>query len=183
MANLIKVYPNPWCSVDADGNPNGVVPFDCVRHIDLNEFVGAKRKAEIITAEVSKTFKGKVTGKELVATVTPGRQRTHIEFLGVPAAELKDNGPKKLLKADPVELPLTAYYRKRVLRGELLCADEQTAKVCSVAFVPPQVLLSESASGRSIQDLKSIAAGLAKAAKAPAGEPGPSKAPASSGDK
>lgn len=155
---IINVYPNPWCARDAADRPCGAVPFDVVDHVDLNGFVGARRRATITRTEQVKTFRGRVTGKPLEVVTIPGRQDTTIEFLGIAADKLT---PELLLKQPPVAIPLTATYRKRMLHGELLAADQDAARHAGLPFVEPAILLERACAGLHNHDLKALAASAA----------------------
>ncbi len=53
----------------------------------------------------------------------------------------KDGALKYLFSADPVPLPDMQPHRKFLRTGQLLPADEKTAKLCGIEFVPPAVAL------------------------------------------
>ena len=130
----IKVYPNPWLSRDAAGLPDGRVHVDRVRHIDRPEFVGCTLDTErTVVHERPKRGENRNT-----------RQTTRWLFLGVPSEVLANEGPRALLAQRPVTIPLTEYYLRRILRGELLLADAESAKACGRKFVDPAEILGVS---------------------------------------
>lgn len=159
MAVNVRVYPNPWM---------GAVPLDVDGHADINEFVGAVRRARIDRPEEVQTFTGRRTGKVLEVVTVPGRQTTTIEYCGVPEDEARaDGGIEKMLKSEPVLIPFTTYYRKRILRGELIAADEESARHAAVTFVEPAELLKHARAGVRHLNHKALAESLKATAPKP----------------
>jgi hypothetical protein len=116
-AKTLRVYANPWQHLDHEGLPAGACPCDPDEHTPERRFVGATLKAE-------------VSRKADPARGISSRQRTTFAF-----------------SDEPVTVPDTNYYRAAVNRGELIAADEATAKACGFAKDgfrdPKKVLASE----------------------------------------
>lgn len=109
----LRVKTNPFHSVGPEGQPSGVVAEDLGLDPTTRALVGAKldRERTIIT-------KAGVSGDALRHSL----QETRYVFdLGV------------------IELPDTAYYRRRIQDGELLAADEATARSVGIKFVDPEI--------------------------------------------
>jgi len=152
----LNVYPNPWCALDGDGNPVGAIPLDCDHHLDINEFVGANRTAKVLRQEVTKKLRGRFSQKEIEITVKTGRQVNSFSYQGATAQDLKDS-PERLFAGKPTRLPYTTYYRKRILRCELLAADAATARLANVPFIEPAYLVELQRAGLRTLDLAGIA--------------------------
>lgn len=113
MSSTLLVVPNPYCALNAKGEPDGKIKRD--PSVDkAGGFVGAT------------LTKGKTVKK-------------------YPKGDLRSNVYEFSLSfsADPVSVPSTEYYRKKVRSGELLAADAKTAGECAVKFVPVEQALSE----------------------------------------
>lgn len=133
---ILKVYPNPFTARDAHGMPCGVVPVESDGP-NLG-YVGAevdRDATQTLRKEQTARFIGRRSNKPLEVVTISGRQRTYWKYLGITAAELLEN-PQALLRKTPVAVELSAYYLRRILRGELLLADEESAKHCSFRLGP-----------------------------------------------
>lgn len=107
----LLVFSNPYLHLTEDGEPMCVVAWDPEGHNPDRGFVGAR------------------VAHEIIQTFAPGdarqtEQRTWFEF-----------------DHDPVRLPETSYYRQALMRGELVAADEETAKKLGRKFKDPQTVL------------------------------------------
>jgi len=70
------------------------------------------------------------------------RQRTVFAYNGVSAHETAPYElAEKLAQTEPVTLPFSEYYADGVRTGELIAADEETAKECGVKFFEPVATL------------------------------------------
>lgn len=116
----IKVYPNKWLSLDAQGNPCAVVPIDFFEHGPGRRWVGAKLSANMTAPAVLQRV-GKLTQE-----VTPAQFDQIWTFTD-----------------DAVEIPLTKYYVQRLRTGELIVADAESALAAGVAYSDPQKRLEE----------------------------------------
>lgn len=130
---MIKVYPNPWKALDADGDPCAVVPRDPIGDGGgPGSFVGAR-----IDAARTKMGPELRKGDDLRSR----RQTTKFTFLGI--ASNDPDLSSLLAAAEPVEVPATRYYRDRLLDGSLLPADAETASAVKMrAFTPPAQALA-----------------------------------------
>lgn len=89
----LSVHPNPYCALDADGDPCGVVPRADLRSI----LIGARLDLERSSDERQKYL-------------------FDVETL--------------------VELPDDPAHRNALRSGDLLPADERTARLCGLTFLP-----------------------------------------------
>jgi hypothetical protein len=124
----IKVLPNPWSALDADGIPCGVCPRDPDADAGgPGQYVGARvdPKATEIIQRLNK-------GDDLRSP----RQKTIFSFLGKAA---NDPGLREhLLSATPIDIPATKYYKERIAEGSIVCFDLAASKVARLAnFSPP----------------------------------------------
>lgn len=149
----LRVFPNPWgvhpaaviegrnvdsSTLDHEGRPCGVVFADA--YTDGGE---SKRLVGAAWCDVH-TKVGAVPAKRHAVTVGniwKPQQRTVYTFLGCTGHETRPYQlAEELAKADPVSLPVSEYYRAHVASGELIAADEKTAKQCGVPFEDPKTL-------------------------------------------
>lgn len=124
----IKVLPNPWSALDADGIPCGVCPRDPDADAGgPGQYVGARvdPKATEIIQRLNK-------GDDLRSP----RQKTIFSFLGKAA---NDPGLREhLLSATPIDIPATKYYKERIAEGSIVCFDLAASKAARLAnFSPP----------------------------------------------
>lgn len=115
MAKLqtLNVYANPYTFLNADAEPMGVFPWDPQGDNPQRGFVGATLKAEI-------------TEKYPPGDGRTQRQRNTFDF-----------------SHDPVLIPDTPHYRHAIRHGELIVADEATAKTLGVDFADPEKVLAD----------------------------------------
>lgn len=121
----LNVRSNPWIvgCIDHLGRPAGRVHVDPHEHSPVPAtFVGC-RFAEVKEIEAAKTMK---LGKREIETA-PARHDHRIAYS-------KEN----------VSIPNSGYYRDAIKRGDLLPADEKTARHCGIAkFVKPEEALEK----------------------------------------
>lgn len=131
----IKVLPNPWAAVDQFGLPCGVCPRDPDADAGgPGQYVGARvdpKQTEILQ---------KLEKHEMRSA----RQKTVFSFMGRPA---NDPGlAEHLLNAEPIEIPLTNYYRDRIREGAIVCRTQKDAQLARFAnFVRPELLFPKPA--------------------------------------
>jgi hypothetical protein len=144
----LKVYPNPFAAFDKNGVPCGLCPRDPEADAGgPGHFVGARvdktntKVLQDFAAEYEKRW-----GKNLAAvlarneTRTP-RQATFYEYMGL--SSLDPNLADLLAARDPIELPVTRYYKDRLREGSLIPADRETAALAKMArFQEPADLLA-----------------------------------------
>lgn len=121
------VYPNPFIHLDHDGYPAGATPCDRLEHVGITtrKWVGAE-----LDAEQTKP----------IEQFEPGDLRT----------------PRQITRfrfhfAEPTALPTTPYYADRIRDGELIAADEATARYVGVKFRSPADALA-AAKDKAIAD-------------------------------
>lgn len=111
----IKVYPNAYGALDSSGRPRAALPYeptgDGVTTFDARRFVGA-------------TLKTKVLEKFPRGDARESVQENTFEF-----------------SDQETTLPATTYYLDALRRGELLPADEDTARTAGIKFADPAELL------------------------------------------
>jgi hypothetical protein len=108
MKARIRVLPNPYASLDADGNPNGAFQHEGVP----GAFIGAR----LVKADPNHR-------EPNVGAMIAGLAKAPLwrfEFDDV----------------DPVELDASPHLLYAIRHGELLPADEATARECGLKFVP-----------------------------------------------
>ena len=119
----LRVYPNPYLHVDAEGRPCAIVPYEPANGNDVamsKRFVGMTMK-HAITFTAPRDAKGNIpSGQQDV-------QSTWFE----PTSD------------EPVELPDTAYYRAAIRAGELIPADEATNLTTSKKHVEASKVLAD----------------------------------------
>ena len=129
---MLRVYPNPWAARDRDGTPCGVYPVDMPEGSAALTFVGADVDREN-TKVLSRGALGPVIQFRLEdKTLLPQqdrRQKTFYRWRGMSAKEVT---PEAIIKAGPLELPSTDYYRQGVHSGCLVAADKDTAGRCRI---------------------------------------------------
>jgi hypothetical protein len=106
-------------------------------------FVGARVDAK--GTEVLQDF-----GKNAKHELRSAMQRTRYEYMGIASSDPELGS--KLAAKEPIELPVTKYYKDRLRDGAILPADKATAEVARLrAFTPASLLLN----GRSKAPAKS----------------------------
>lgn len=111
----LLVLPNPWAAIDHQGRPSGVVMCDPVEHVPTRD--GEPRR-----------FVG--------AHLDPVKTRMTREFARGDARS-NEQDTVWVFATKPVDLPNTPYYRERIRHGELIAADEKTARVAGLKFADP----------------------------------------------
>jgi hypothetical protein len=107
LANqTISVVPNPYTYLDEDGDPCGLVAVDSELQ-PYPGYVGASTKSVTTLDNYDRGY-----------FLSP---RRHVKFE---------------YTLEPVTLQLSNYYKDLVKGGELLAADEATAKLCGIPYVP-----------------------------------------------
>lgn len=134
----LRVYPNPYASLDAEGNPDGVVRYDPTLGLPgVVHYVGARVAAR--WADRSAAPAGPLRPPPSVSRTNDGR------FRRVAREAVFDGAP--------VEIPDSPYHRERVRDGSLVAADERSARACGVPFVAREVALDR-AKGRACERFK-----------------------------
>jgi hypothetical protein len=136
----MRVYPNPFAAFDRDGDPCGVCPRDPESDGGgPGQFVGARidRNETKILQDFGKSVKfGDHSRHELRSPM----QKTKYSYLGVAS-----NDPSLaalLASKEPVEIPITSYYKERIREGSIVPADAETAKRARIPFTPPAQLFA-----------------------------------------
>lgn len=123
---LMQVVPNPYRTLDADGNPIAVFP--CHMQHAPGEFVGATKSLNVLTPA---TFV-QIKGRSGVRTEVAQYDRSKAVFT---------------FSEEPFDVPadgaVGAYYKKGVKQGALIPANKATAIACNVPFVDPKEALEK----------------------------------------
>ena len=152
----INVLPNPWgihphwtkpddkrlptakphsATMDHEGRPCGVCPMDPIGDGGARgRFVGAK-------IDDGTTTKADIDQEDEIRSPF---QRTVYSYLGTSGHETKPFAlAEALAKADPISIPFTQYYQERLLAGELIAADAESAKNAGTSkfFEEPKTLI------------------------------------------
>lgn len=117
----IRVVANPFCALDASGNPCGAVALDPDAANGAERHIGAKRTTKTLVK-----FGG-------------------VDGLGRTIADPRGAGLYETtwaFSSEPVTVHDTAYHRQRIACGELLPADRETAAALGVAFIEPTKALA-----------------------------------------
>lgn len=132
-ARTLRVFPNPYLHVDAEGRPVAVVPVEPTNQNDVGGgYVGA-------TLKFVKTFIAPKSNHPNVRMPQQDMQETWFEF-----------------DDEPVTVPDTIYYRRAIMSGELISADEKTSRtMCRPKHVEPSVVLgaSKERARKALKDL------------------------------
>lgn len=120
----LLVLPNPYSALDAEGMPAGAVRYD--------PEVGRPGVIEYIGVAVSK----KPVDDKANLQREKREQRRKTTFRWTPK---------------PVQIPATPYHKDLVRSGQILAADQATARECKIWFVPPKVAL-EQAKAKAIDE-------------------------------
>jgi hypothetical protein len=161
----LRVYPNPWgvpprsifdiedaekakakdskvhvpsidpstVTIDHNGIPCGVCPLDKYEHSPGS--TGAMGVGAVIQVDKTRVTQLLEPGDDQRSAM----QKTVWAFMTVDADD--PSLPKKLTDEDAVQLPHTAYYVERLQHGELVAADEETARVAGIPFEDPKKLI------------------------------------------
>lgn len=122
----LNVLPNPWTYIDHRGRPAGVVPVEPPREATY----APPTTLRAVGAKVGKVRQVRAARHQRVGTAVGEivKARHDLEW------EFSD---------EPTTVPFSAYYRAKVRKGELLAADEPTARACGVKFVEPKAALEK----------------------------------------
>lgn len=110
----LKVLPNPFFALDADGMPS------C--HVRLDPTVGRKGVVEFIGVQVLKEVLTGDGAPEGNAKREPHLQRRSTRFVWA---------------QEPVDIAATTWHVDQVRAGAILAADKATAQACKIWFVAP----------------------------------------------
>ena len=130
MAKPLLVLPNPFLSLDGDGNPAHACPCAAKHVAGSAQYVGATRTINVQVASEKVTLQspGRPGQKPRTATaITPERSKAVYTFT-----------------EKPVEIPDLPQYRKAIQNGDILAADAYTAQRAGIAFVEPREILARS---------------------------------------
>jgi hypothetical protein len=127
---MMQVLPNPYRTLDADGNPTAVVP--CHPRHAPGEFVGATRALVVLEEAKFIDVKKTVGGKAVIDRKLAAYDRSKASFVF-------SNEPTPV----PAEGAVGAYYRDRVREGVLVAADKRTAQQCGIAFESVDVVVGK----------------------------------------
>lgn len=136
----MRVYPNPFAAFDRDGDPCGVCPRDTESDGGgPGQFVGARidRNETKVLQDFGKSVK---FGDHAQHELRSPRQKTKYSFLGIASSD--PNLAALLAGKDPVEIPVTSYYKERIREGSIVPADAETAKRARTPFTPPAQLFA-----------------------------------------
>ena len=111
----LRVYPNPYLHIDADGRPVAALPIEPAHNNDT----GHRR--------VGMVLKHALISKADRLSPQQDMQETWFE----PADEL------------PVTVPETAYYQAAIRDGSVIPADEATSRASSKPHVDPAIALAK----------------------------------------
>lgn len=121
MPATLKVLPNPYASLDAQGNPDGVVRYDPALGLPgVVHYVGATVTAKWV--DKSGAPAGPLRPPPAVA------KKNDAHFRPVERAVT--------FSGEAVDIPDSPYHRERVRDGSQIAADPQTARACGVPFLP-----------------------------------------------
>lgn len=125
----LRVIPNPYRALDADGNPTSVYP--CHRRHAPGEYVGATLAINVLVPAIVDTVKRTRRGQTKAQAVQTRGERSKARFV---------------FSTEPVDLPaegeVGGYYRAGIRDGVLIPADAATARACNMAFEPPDIVLA-----------------------------------------
>lgn len=131
----MRVYPNPFSAFDKDGDPCGVCPRDPESDGGgPGQFVGARidRNETKVLQDFGKSVKfGDHARHELRSPL----QKTKYSYLGVASSD--PELAALLASKEPVEIPITSYYKERLREGSIIPADAETARRARAPFTPP----------------------------------------------
>lgn len=132
--DFLRVYPNPWHTLDHEGEPCGTVPFDPVHAGTGRRWVGAR----IASADLENKPKSLM------------QRRTRAGRVDTLYSEEPIHRIRWVFEMDePTLLPPLPPYLAALRGGELLPADEATARRAGVPFLPREEAMS-AAAARSI---------------------------------
>lgn len=136
----MRVYPNPFAAFDKDGHPCGVCPRDPESDGGgPGQFVGARidSKETKVLQDFGKSAK---FGDHAAHELRTPLQRTKYSYLGI--SSMDPELPTLLANKEPVEIPVTSYYKERLREGSIVAADLETAQRARTPFTPPAQLFA-----------------------------------------
>ena len=116
----VSILPNPYCSLDVDGEPAGAIPIERMRGVYIGASLDQSRTRR--SSQSSIRLRGQEVVNELLDTNT---------------------STKFLFRDIPEEFPLTGYYRAMAKEGSVIAADEASAKKLGVKFLPPEEVVEQ----------------------------------------
>lgn len=116
----LSVFANLYSHVDEQGRPQGALPWDPHGHNPDRGWVGARLEA--VQIKPARTVK---VGNAVLTLEEAEYERTLV------------------FDHEPTTLPETPYYLAALRRGELVAADEATAKMAGLKFVDPEKALAD----------------------------------------
>lgn len=122
----LKVYPNPYLHIDGKGRPTAFVP----RAPEHQNDVGPTHRAIGATLQHRITFRAPRNSKGIYTTGQQDTQESWFEH---------DDEPT-IVDGDPSSIA-GAYYRRAIMSGELIVADEASAKLVGKSWVEPSKVL------------------------------------------
>ena len=125
----LRVLPNPYTFIDADGEPQGAYPADPSHHGGKRMWIGAKLDPARtkIDAEADRRMRGQTGAWK--GDDRPSPQTTKFVFV-----------------TESITIPLTAHYLDGIRTGALLAADEESYRKAfgtSKGFLPTQEIVAE----------------------------------------
>jgi hypothetical protein len=130
MAKPLLVLPNPFLSLDGDGNFAHACPCASKHVAGSAQYVGATRTINVQVASEKVTWQSAARPGQkprMATAITPERSKAVYTFT-----------------TEPVELPDLPQYRKAIQSGDILAADVYTAQRAGIAFVEPREILARS---------------------------------------
>lgn len=124
----LRVLPNPYCHLDEYGRPCGACPMEVNERAPARSYVGATLKAKETRAAKTAPMRS-ASGEVKMMMTDAAEHEVWFEF-----------------GTDVVTVENTAYYRLAIQNGEILAADQATAKAAGLGgdtFVDPLRLLDE----------------------------------------
>jgi len=167
----LRVLPNPYTFIDADGEPQGAYPADPSHHGGKRMWIGAKLDPARtkLDPEADRRMRGQTGAWK--GDDRPSPQTTKFVFV-----------------TEPITIPLTAHYLDGIRTGALLAADEESYRKTfgtTKGYEPPEKIVAteraQAAAGFSAE--RGRAPGWAEAPRAeqapeaaPQGSQGPAPA-------
>lgn len=129
----LRCFPNPFQRLDHEGVPASAYPFDPTHSPD-RRWVGATVDRSEGPDGLPRTRALETPG-DLTAVLPRGKLAGRVLHV--------DRAPRKRIQLafnlrEPTVVPPSSHYLLGFRQGSLLPADEETAKVAGVAFVPPK---------------------------------------------
>jgi hypothetical protein len=157
--NVLRVVPNPFAFLDHEGLPAATFPIDPIHHSPDRRWVGAIVDRSLAADGLPKTRPLPQPG-DLIAVIRdtrPGAAPDAMRRVHVDRAERK-----RIVWAHAVDVtephvvPISSHYLMGLRQGDLIAADEATAKAANLIkpgapFVPPAQAL-RAAADKAITD-------------------------------